>query len=76
MVKTVNDPLVEDRRWLKYIATDWFTYVELKRLRMYSRNLESVIKFLRLIGVQGPPSKNVDFFLSRPSPGGECAEHG
>jgi hypothetical protein len=39
-VKTVNDPLVEDRRWLKYIATDWFTYVELKCSRMYSRNLE------------------------------------
>jgi hypothetical protein len=42
MVKTVNDPLVEDRRWLKNIATDWFTYVELKCSRMYSRNLESV----------------------------------
>jgi hypothetical protein len=40
MVKTVNDPLVEDRRWLSYIATDWFTYVELKCSRMYSRNLE------------------------------------
>lgn len=39
MVKTVNNTLSWRPSVTRSIATDWFTYVELKRLRMYSRNL-------------------------------------
>jgi len=39
MVKTVNNALGWRPSVTGIIATDWFTYVELKRSRMYSRNL-------------------------------------
>jgi hypothetical protein len=70
-VKTVNDNIIiyygkRPSVGYIYIVTDWFTYVELKCSRMYSRSLEYcyiLYNFKTADGASASPEGYINFFL-------------